>query len=196
MNVQRGRKGNVGRPASPAPVRSAKPPVAKGKGLIRSLVRGFARTGQAGAVEAQSGHLSEPAVCEHCGAIFIRRAWRRDRRLSLALFERARWTTCPGCSQARTQTGFGRVLVRGAFAQAHEDVIRRRIANVAARARHTQPERQLASVERSGDALEIITTSQKLAHRIVRELKKLFRGRVSYAWSDDGTLFATWTRER
>jgi hypothetical protein len=41
-----------------------------------------------------------------------------------------------------------------------------------------------------------LTTSQKLAHRIVHELKKAFRGRATYAWSDDGTLFATWQRER
>jgi hypothetical protein len=42
----------------------------------------------------------------------------------------------------------------------------------------------------------VITTSQTLAHRIVHELKKRFRGRASCAWSDDGTLFATWERER
>ena len=170
--------------------------ISKGKGLIRSLNRGFARTGQKPAVEAATGHGSEPAVCTHCGAIFVRRAWRRERRLSLALFERARWVACPACSQTRTHTGFGRVLVRGGFARAHEDVIRRRITNVAARAQRTQPQRRVASFGRTDDALEIITTSQKLAHRIVRELKKLFRGRVTYDWSDDGTLFATWTRER
>jgi NMD protein affecting ribosome stability and mRNA decay len=196
MNARGKRRETARETARPAPVRGPEPPPAKGKGLIRSLARGFARTGQARPIEAASGHRSEPAVCTRCGAIFVRRAWRRERTLSLALFERARWTTCPGCAQARTQTGFGRVLVRGAFARANEETIRRRVANVAARARHTQPERQIASMERAGDALEIITTSQKLAHRIVRELKKLYRGRVSYAWSDDGTLFATWTRER
>jgi len=40
-----------------------------------------------------------------------------------------------------------------------------------------------------------LTTSQKLAHRIVRELKKAFRGRASYDWSDDGSLFAVWERD-
>ncbi|HEY2388913.1 MAG TPA: hypothetical protein VGK30_18305 [Candidatus Binatia bacterium] len=186
-------------PRGRTPVRGANAPVAKGKGLIRSLVRSSAGTGKKRAVEAAEGHRPEPAVCTRCGAIFTRRAWRRDGRLSLQLFERARWTTCPGCRQARTQTGFGRVLLRGAFALANEDLIRRRVANIAARARSTQPERQIASFGRADNAdgaLEIITTSQKLAHRIVRELKKLFRGRVTYAWSDDGTLFATWTRER
>jgi hypothetical protein len=85
--------------------------------------------------------------------------------------------------------------VRGAFAAAHEDLIRRRIANVAARAASSQPERRISSIER-GDVLDVITTSQKLAHRTVHELKKLFRGRATYAWSDDGALFATWERER
>jgi len=41
-----------------------------------------------------------------------------------------------------------------------------------------------------GDTLEVLTTSQKLAHRIAHELKKAFRARTSYNWSDDGTLFA------
>jgi hypothetical protein len=103
---------------------------------------------------------------------------------------------CPACAQASQAAGFGRVLIRGRFALAQEAIIRRRIANVAARAAFTQPQRRIASIERRGDVLEVLTTSQKLAHRIVHELRKLFRGRATYAWSDDGTLFATWARER
>ena len=64
------------------------------------------------------------------------------------------------------------------------------------RARFTQPERRLVSAERHGSVLEVLTTSQKLAHRIVHELKKAFRGRARYAWSAaDGSLLATWERE-
>ena len=173
------------------------PPVAKGKGLVRSLSQAFARTGQAHRpVEAQTGHLPEPSACERCGAIFSRRSWRRERRVTGALLARVHWTVCPGCRQASQAVGFGRVLIRGAFASANAEVIRRRIANVAARATATQPERRIASIEQRSDVLEVLTTSQKLAHRIVHELKKLFRGRATYAWSDDGTLFATWQRER
>jgi hypothetical protein len=173
------------------------PPVAKDKGLIRSLSREFARTGQAARpVEASSGHPPEPSACERCGAVFSRRSWRRGRKAIAPLLGRVHWTICPGCRQASQEVGFGRVLVRGAYGVANEDLIRRRIANVAARAAFTQPERKISSIERQGEVLEILTTSQKLAHRIVHELKKLFRGRATYAWSDDGTLFATWQRER
>jgi len=73
-----------------------------------------------------------------------------------------------------------------------EDAVRRRIQNVAARAAFTQPERRVVSVERQGDVLEVLSTSQKLAHRIAHELKKAFGGRTSYVWSDDRTLLATW----
>jgi hypothetical protein len=49
---------------------------------------------------------------------------------------------------------------------------------------------------RDGAELEVLTTSQKLAHRIVNELKKAFRGRATYDWSDrDGALYATWERD-
>jgi hypothetical protein len=62
------------------------------------------------------------------------------------------------------------------------------------RAAHTQPERHIRALDRHDDMIEVITTSQKLAHRIVHELTKQFRGRTSYAWSDDWTPFARWER--
>jgi hypothetical protein len=41
--------------------------------------------------------------------------------------------------------------------------------------------------------MEVLTTSQKLAHRLAHELEKAFGGRTHYAWSDrDGRLVANW----
>jgi hypothetical protein len=147
-------------------------------------------------VATKATPLADPTVCERCGAVFSRQTWRRGRPASHALLARAAWAVCPACRQTGRGEYYGRVLIRGAYAVAHEDAIRRRIRNVAARARFTQPERRLGSMERAGDVLEVLTTSQKLAHRIVHELKKAFRGRTSYTWSDrDGSLLATWERE-
>jgi hypothetical protein len=167
----------------------------RGKGLIRSLSRRGTRSAKTQPVEARRGRLPEPSMCERCGAVFSRRVWRRGRVASPARLARVRWTVCPACEQVSRQEYYGRVLVRGAFARANEALVRRRIENVAARAAHTQPERRIVSIERDGDALEVLTTSQKLAHRIVRELKKLFGGRASYTWTDDRALLATWRRE-
>lgn len=164
---------------------------AKGKSLIRSLNRAATRASKTKPVEA-SGRVPEPSACESCGAIFSKRVWRQGRRVTLAFLERINWTTCPACEQVRRATGLGRLLLRGDLAKDEEASIRRRIANVVARATHTQPERRMISIERRGDVTEVLTTSQKLAHRIAREIQKAFGGRVTYAWSDDGSLFATW----
>jgi hypothetical protein len=91
---------------------------------------------------------------------------------------------------------FGRVRLEGSYVAGHAAEIRRRVGNVAARAQHTQPERRLVEIEARGRALEVLTTSQKLAHRIGRELQKAFGGSVSYCWSDrSGELLAVWHRD-
>ena len=170
-----------GRPLSP-----------KGKGLIRSLNRASTRANKVAPVEAAAGRFPEPSACEGCGAIFSKRVWRQGRRVTVAFLEGVNWTTCPACEQTRRATGLGRLLLRGDLPVAEEARIRRRIANVVARATHTQPEHRVSSIERRGNVIEVLTTSQKLAHRIAREIQKAFGGRVTYAWSDDGSLFATW----
>ena len=167
----------------------------KGKGLIRAANRSGTMSKKRAPSERISGRLAEPIVCARCGAIFSRRIWRRHHKVTTALLERAAWGQCPACKQIRGGEYWGRVVVRGAFAVANEAAIRQRIHNVVAHAQFTQPERRLVSADREGAALDVLTTSQKLAHRIVRELKKAFRGRASYKWSDDGSLFAVWERE-
>ena len=142
-----------------------------------------------------SDRYKEPTVCDRCGAVYVRKTWRFDHPVTSELLDGVHWDLCPSCTQKRTGIAYGRVVVSGNFALEHEDEIRRRIANVAARARFTQPERRTLTIERDGKTIDVLTTSQKLAHRIVKELKKLFGGRARYAWDGrDGSLYATWTR--
>lgn len=165
----------------------------KGKGLIRATNRKGTQSGKAAPAERRTGRLLEPAVCERCGAVFSRRAWRRA-KVTDALLKSATWTRCPACKQAARGEYFGRVLICGDYALEHEDAIRQRIVKVEARAQFTQPQRRIVAAQRDGSVFEVLTTSQKLAHRIVTELKKAFRGRAVYKWSDDGSLFAVWQR--
>jgi hypothetical protein len=95
----------------------------------------------------------------------------------------------------REGRSYGRVLLKGDWFLGHQEEVHRRVVNVEARARYTQPLRRLVSIKRRGDAVEVTTTSQKLAHRVVHELQKAFGGRASYAWSDhDGRLTASLER--
>ena len=102
------------------------------------------------------------------------------------------WVICPACRQQAEDVYLGRVVIELGPRFSDEAAVRRRIANVAERAGRTQPARRLVSVERSDSTLEVLTTSEKLAHRITAELAKTWRGTATYKWADDGSLFARW----
>ncbi len=142
----------------------------------------------------------EPTICVRCGAVFLHKTWRHNHKLTDELLERRLWGFCPACDEVSQQEGQGRLIISGARLAANRALIRTRIENVARRAMATQPERRVVSIDtidsKDEKALEVLTTSQKLTHRIAHELKKLFGGRTSYNWSDDGTLFATWELEK
>jgi NMD protein affecting ribosome stability and mRNA decay len=137
---------------------------------------------------------AESTLCVHCGAVYRRKTWRRStRRAAPALLGQAPRGCCPACRQIEDGRYFGRVLLQGPIVSGDPEAIRRRVANVAARARFTQPERRVVSVRPQGDGLEVLTTSEKLAHRIVREMEKAFGGRASYTWSNrERSLLAVW----
>ena len=163
------------------------------KGLTRSLDRRGTRSDMSPPVAQKQRPPKDPSVCDVCGSIYTAKTWRRNRTLPAKLINAAAWTICPACKQAKSGKYFGRVLVRGSNAISNLDAIRSRIANVERRAEFTQPERRIVSSKWNGATLEVLTTSQKLAHRIARELQKAFGGRARYTWSDqDGALTAVW----
>jgi hypothetical protein len=167
------------------------------KGITRALVRRGARSSKAPRVaQKRSEALHEPTICGSCGAIFLHRTWRR-RALEADRLDGANWGTCPACEQVRRGEYYGRVVATDATHLADRDAIIRRIRNVARRSGFTQPERRLVSIDCDGSRLEVLSTSQKLAHRIACELVKAFGGRASFRWSGkDGSLLATWKTER
>jgi hypothetical protein len=167
------------------------------KSLIRSLNRRGTKSDKTPPVALKAPASKDPSICYRCGAVYTNKTWRRGRKPEPGLMDRGEWTLCPACKQVEGgDEYYGRVLISGRYVAAHLDAIRGRIKNVEARAEFTQPEHQLVGSEWNGSTLEVLTTSQKLAHRIARELEKAFGGKVKYAWSDiDGTLNATWKRD-
>lgn len=97
------------------------------------------------------------------------------------------------CLQVEEAPWFGRVLLIGELVSNDAEMMRRHIANVVGRVGSGRPERRIAIVRPHGEGLEVLTTSEKLAHRIARELEKRFGGRASYAWSHrEPVLLAIW----
>lgn len=167
--------------------------MSRGKSEIRSLMRRGTRSSKAPRGAQQNETPSDPALCRWCGAIYVRKAW-RTRRADAATFRAAERTTCPACEQIGRGEYFGRVVAHGAATAAPREAVEKRIANVAKRAAFTQPERRIVSLSWNGPDLEVLTTSEKLAHRLARELCKAFGGDARYQWAaSDGSLLAVWS---
>lgn len=166
----------------------------KQKAMMRSLSRKGTRSNRKPAVAVKLPAPAERSVCERCGALYLHESWRAKRKLALGPGEAVRWTVCPACKQVEREEAQGRLLLRGKYLAEAREEIERRIANVARRAAYTQPERKIVSSEFRNGTLEVRTTSQKLAHRIARELCKAFGGKAAYNWSDDGSVDVVWTR--
>lgn len=148
--------------------------------------------------EQRAPGIRDSMLCRRCGALYRHKGW----HVGLASLRKCRpgsirFTTCPACQRERQGVGFGRILLRGAYARLHEEELCRRIRNVSIRARSNQPERRLVSVMRDEGGLEVLATSQRLAHRVARELVKTHAGKATYHWDDhDGALLVVWRRER
>jgi len=168
------------------------PPGNIGRGLIRSLSRRGSAAKKTAPI-AKARKLKDPSICDRCGAVYTAKSWRTAHRLAPKLMAKAAYIHCPACEQVAKREYFGRVLVRGPLSAQMLERIRARIDNVGRRAEFNQPERRIVSADWDGSTLEVLTTSQKLAHRIARELEKEFGGRATYQWKDeDGMLLTIW----
>lgn len=196
--TNRARQRRDSTPARLAGPRTGVRPDRVGKGLVRALDRVGSRSDHSPAVARKGAAAPEGTLCGACGAVFARKTWRRSPlRLREAMAAGGMPGICPACRQAVTGQAFGRVVLEGAYVESHAADLLRRVLNVAARAAFTQPERRVLGMTVRGATIEVLTTSQKLAHRIARELEKAFRGAASYHWSDgDGRLLAVWRRDR
>ena len=138
-----------------------------------------------GRIEAEPGSAAvrEHSICRLCGSVYAHKAWRSVQLAQGTPVSGVNWTGCPACRKLLAGEGKGRVLIRGIPDEARLQLVQRRIRNVAARARFTQPERRLVRMKARGLELDVVTTSQELAHRIGREIDKAFGAHTTYSWS-------------
>jgi NMD protein affecting ribosome stability and mRNA decay len=157
----------------------------------RMLVRRGCRPDKSPRVVGSIPSPRDGTVCSGCEAVFHHKTW-RCRRLTPARLSAPR-ELCPACRQVRSHRAFGEVVLRGSEVERQREAILRRIHNIADRAAFTQPERRIVAIERRADGVHVLTTSQKLAHRVAVELAKAFGGRARYAWTDRaGRLYSVW----
>jgi NMD protein affecting ribosome stability and mRNA decay len=139
----------------------------------------------------------EVGVCPDCHAISRKKRWYLDEAEYASL---ARTGTvlrrCPACRKIADGFPSGVVMLQGKFLQTHRDEILTIARNEERRARETNPLERIMGIREWDESVEILTTDEKLAQRIGREIRKAYHGTVSYKWSEDANLVrVNWSRD-
>lgn len=140
-----------------------------------------------------------PDVCERCGAVFLRRHWVSAGTLRARALTRSgpiMRTTCEACRMVAQGTFRGEVRIAGAFYSAHRDDIEHLLKNEVARGLADNPLARIVRwMPRGRTELRVTTTTEHLAQKLGRALKKAFHGTVHYEFSHENKFaHVTWTR--
>ena len=134
--------------------------------------------------------MSEPAVCEGCGATYANRRWNPpDVLFASGQDEIVQTVVCPACRQQRDGEPRGFVFVDGKFAVAHHAEIEQLLRNEAERAAVDNPLARIMDLQKRHDhELVVSTTTEHLAQRLVHALEKAFGGTARYDFSHENKL--------
>jgi hypothetical protein len=101
----------------------------------------------------------------------------------------ARIRICPACKKQQEGLAAGFVYLDGAFLPAHREEIERLLSNEAKRAAVDNPLARIIGWQ-TGESgrLEVSTSTEHLAERLGRSLKKAFRGEVRFDFSHENKL--------
>ena len=144
--------------------------------------------------------ISEPAVCNACGAVYANRRWTASQATSEGKqkhWRPSQMTVCPACKQESTGEPRGFVFLDGDFVAAHLAEIENLLRNEAARAAEDNPlARVLEWKQGGGHKLTVTTTTEHLAQRLGHALEKAFDGTVQYDFSHENKLArVNWLRD-
>ena len=106
-------------------------------------------------------------------------------------------TVCPACLKIRDNFPSGIVTLMGSYVLPHKQDVLNLVKNEEERARGFNPLERVMSIREDGHGNIVInTTTEKLAQRLGRAIRKAFQGKVAYHWSHDNKLARVdWVRE-
>ena len=124
--------------------------------------------------------------CRDCGSVYYRRRWTLDPPRQIR--ERIESSNgvvlafCPACRKVREKFPFGELRMIG-VKQGESRELFQLLRNEEQRAREKNPLERIMSITTENDGLRVETTTEKLAQRLGRCLRKARGGKVSYKWS-------------
>ncbi len=129
----------------------------------------------------------EGSICNKCGAVYHRKRWSLAPAAGARTL-RGKKVFCPACLKIRDGFPGGIVTLRWKRLADHREDLLNLIRNEEARARGYNPLERIIHIREGRGMVEVETTTEKLAQRIGREVKKAYHGDLSYLWSHDVKL--------
>ena len=138
----------------------------------------------------------DPAVCKRCRALYHGKKWiHPDLAGAVLPAAEKKEVLCPACLKIKENYPEGFLTLEGAFLNEHKEEVLNLIRNKEDIAARINPLERIIEIKERPAAIEITTTTEKLAQRIGQILKKAFQGDVAYKWSGDTKLArVTWVR--
>ncbi len=124
--------------------------------------------------------------CRGCGSVYYRRRWTLEPpveiRKRVELRDGVSLTYCPACQKIRDHYWLGVVQISGVDPGEKRELLKL-LKNEETRAREKNPLERIVRIANEDDGLRVETTTEKLAQRLGRCLRKARGGKVSYKWS-------------
>ena len=133
---------------------------------------------------------SGKVVCPRCYSFYINKRWHKDdKKLNNLLKDKEfKHSLCPACKKTKDKFPQGIVTLKGQFFAEHRDEILRLVANEEKKAVAFNPLDRIIEIKNNGSQAVISTTSEKLAQRIGKAVKRACNGTIRYSWSVENKM--------
>jgi hypothetical protein len=119
--------------------------------------------------------------CTGCGAFYHRRHWTLDPPAGFSSPVHAHPIYCPACIKTRHRFPGGEVYLIGLQPGERQEIVRI-LRNEEGRARVKNPLERIMGLQETNGRWKVETTTEKLAQRLGRSVKKARGGKIVYKW--------------
>jgi hypothetical protein len=119
--------------------------------------------------------------CGGCGAFHYRRHWTLTPPTGFSSESQRSHVLCPACRKIQDRYPEGELTLRGVEAGNREEIARI-LRNEESRAREKNPLERIMRMDAANGGWRIETTTEKLAQRLGRSIKKARGGTLIYKW--------------
>lgn len=126
-------------------------------------------------IESQAGVI----ICKRCRALHHDKRWyAADAIKQPQIYSHVHQGLCPGCHSVENKICNGEVILEGRLLEKMRTTVHGLIANVEDKCWHDNPSSRILSFNDLGDRIEVTTTTEWLATRIGKEVRKALKGKL------------------